>query len=191
MPFVLRQSALALALTVFALTLVALVGGLAFSCAAQADALDDTLARFTTDKFADSEKAIGELAAEAPPQGATILEALSENRLLFDPGARVVAYRTADGKVLDAKTGAAIADTASFKKVRVNNALRSAIEGALGSLTLANPDPEKRLAAAAEVFKSRDAKALPAIKAQLAKESDPRVADALKARRRGDRLGQR
>jgi urea transport system permease protein len=173
--FAFRKSALALALTMYAL-----LGGLAFPGAARADALDDTLARFTTDKFADSEKAIGELAAEAPPQGAAILEALSENRLLYDPGARVVAYRTADGKVLDAKTGGAIADTTSFKKVRVNNALRSAIEGALGSLTLANPDPEKRLAAAAEVFKSRDAKALPAIKTQLARESDPRVADALK-----------
>ncbi len=64
--------------------------------------------------------------------------------------------------------------------MRVNNALRSAIEGAMGSLTLANPDPEKRLAAAGDVFRTRDAKALPAIKAQLAKESDPRVTEALK-----------
>jgi urea transport system permease protein len=170
-----RQSALALALTVFAL-----LGGPVFSVSARADALDDTLARFLTDKFPDSETAIGELAIEAPPQGAAILEALSENRLLFDAANRVVAYRSADGKVVDAKTGAAIPDASSFKKVRVNNALRSAIGGALGSLTLANPDPEKRLAAAAEVFKSRDAKALPVIKAQLAKEGDPRVADALK-----------
>ncbi len=159
----------------------ALLGCLALSGAARADALDDTLARFLTDKFPDSEKAIGELAAEAPPQGAAILEALSENRLLFDAGNRMSSPTGhGDGKVVDAKTGAVIANPASFKKVRVNNALRSAIEGALGSLTLANPDPEKRLAAAGEVFKIRDAKALPAIKAQLAKESDPRVAEALK-----------
>ena len=49
-------------------------------------------------------------------------------------------------------------------------------------MTLADPDPEKRLAAAEEVFKSRDAKALPAIKAQLAKETDPRVATRWKRR---------
>ena len=130
MHFAVRQSALALALTVSRAS-----RGLAFSGAARADALDDTLARFTTDKFADSEKAIGELAAEAPPQGAAILEALRRrNRLLFDPGSRVVAYRSSRRKAVDAKTGAVIADDRrSFKKVRVNNALRSAIEGALGS----------------------------------------------------------
>ena len=50
----------------------------------------------------------------------------------------------------------------------------------MGSLTLANPDPEKRLAAAEDVFRTHDAKALPALQAQLAKESDPRVAAALK-----------
>ena len=64
--------------------------------------------------------------------------------------------------------------------MRVNNAIRNEIEGSVGALTLANPDPGKRLAAAGDVFKSRDAKALPALEAQLAKESDPRVADALR-----------
>ena len=43
----------------------------------------------------------------------------------------------------------------------------------MGSLTLASPDPEKRLKAAQDVFTTRDAKALPALQAQLAKESDP------------------
>jgi urea transport system permease protein len=67
--------------------------------------------------------------------------------------------------------------------VRVNNALRRAIEGAMGAVTLANPDPEKRLAAAEDVFRTRDAKALPALQTQLAKESDPRVADAFRLAR--------
>ena len=34
--------------------------------AARADALDDTLANFLADKFSQSEKAVNELAAEAP-----------------------------------------------------------------------------------------------------------------------------
>ena len=67
--------------------------------------------------------------------------------------------------------------------MRVNNALRSAIDAALGALTLANPDPAKRIAAAEAVFKSRDAKALPALEAQLAKETDPRAAAALRQAR--------
>ena len=150
--------------------------------AAHADAVDDTLAKFLADKFPQTEAAIGELAAEAPPQAAAILDALGDNRLLIDPADHLVAYRTTAGAILDAKTGQPVAgvDPAAFKKVRVNNALRRAIEGAMGSLTLANPDPEKRIAAAEDVFRTHDAKALPALQAQLAKESDARVAGALK-----------
>ena len=155
---------------------------LVFTTAARADAVDDTLAKFLDDKFPQTAAAIGELAAEAPPQAAAILEALGDNRLLIDPADHLVAYKTAAGAILNAKTGAPVegVDPAAFKKVRVNNALRSTIEGAMGSLTLANPDPEKRLAAAEDVFRTHDAKALPALQAQLAKESDPRVAAALR-----------
>ena len=170
-----RHDALALAFGV-----LALLACLLLSRAARADALDDTLAKFLDDKFPQTEKAIGELAAEAPPQAAAILDALGDNRLLFDKADRLVAYKTAAGAILDAKTGQAIANPAAFKKVRVNNAIRRAIEGSLGSLTLANPDPEKRIAAAEDVFRTRDVKALPALRAQLAKESNPRVADALR-----------
>jgi len=160
--------------------------GLALSpVAARADGLDDTLARFLKDKFPESEKAVAELAAEAPPQGAAILEALGDNRLLYDPSSHVVAYRTATGAILNAKTGEAIAagDAAAFKKVRINNAIRVAIQGAVGSLTLANPDPQKRVAAAQDVFRTRNEKALPAVEAQLAKEKDPQVIEALRLAR--------
>jgi urea transport system permease protein len=155
---------------------------LAFAGSARADAVDDTLAKFLVDKFPQTEAAVRELAAEATPTAAAILEALGDNRLLIDPADHLVAYETAAGAILNAKTGEPIAgvDPAAFKKVRVNNALRSAIEGAMGSLTLANPDPEKRLAAAEDVFRTHDAKALPALQAQLGKESDPRVLAALK-----------
>ncbi len=139
-------------------------------------------ARFLADKFPQSEKAVSELAAEAPPQGAAILDALGDNRLLIDPADHLVAYKTTAGAILNAKTGAPVegVEPDAFKKVRVNNALRNAIQGAMGSLTLASPDAEKRLKAAQDVFNTHDAKALPALQAQLAKESDPRVAAALK-----------
>ena len=168
-----------------AVAVISLVALLAFAAAAKADALDDTLARFLADKFPQSEKAVGELAAEAPPQAAAILDALGDNRLLFDAVDHLVAYRTAAGAMLNAKTGEPIPDAnvAAFKKVRVNNALRQAIQGAVGSLTLANPDPQKRMGAARDVFKTRDVKALPALEAQLQKETDARVADALKLAR--------
>jgi urea transport system permease protein len=174
-------SFLAISTRAGAFAMLALCGCMMVS-AARADALDDTLAKFLADKFSQSEKAVAELAAQAPPQAGAILDALGDNRLMIDPADHLVAYKTAAGALLNARTGQPIpaADTAAFKKVRVNNALRSAIQGSLGSLTLANPDPQKRLAAAEDVFKTRDAKALPAVRAQLAKESDPRVADALR-----------
>jgi urea transport system permease protein len=150
--------------------------------AARADALDNTLAKFLADKFSQSEKAVSELAAEAPPNAAAILDALGDDRLLIDPADNLVAYKTTAGALLNARTGKPVegVDAEAFKKVRVNNAIRSAIQGAMGSLTLANPDPAKRLKAAQDLFTTRDAKALPALKAQIAKEGDPRVAAALK-----------
>jgi urea transport system permease protein len=161
---------------------IALAVALLAPGAALADALDDTLARFLADKFSQSEKAVGELAAEAPANAAAILDALGDGRLLIDPADQLIAYKTTAGAILNAKTGKPVegVDPEAFKKVRVNNAVRSAIQGAMGSLTLANPDPTKRLKGAQDLFTTRDAKALPALKAQIAKESDPRVAAALK-----------
>src|ERR1700729_1543215 len=165
-----------------ALRAIGILAVMAFAPAARADAVDDTLAKFLDDKFPQTAAAIGELSADAPPQAAAILEALGDNRLIIDPADHVVAYKTSAGALLNARTGQPIPDSSAtaFKKVRVNNALRSAIQGAMGSLTLANPDPEKRLAAAEDVFRTHDAKALPALQAELGKESDPRVAAAMK-----------
>src|SRR5208282_881328 len=78
---------------------------LAFASSARADAVDDTLAKFLDDKFPQTATAIAELAAEAPPQAAAILEALGDNRLLIDPADHIVAYKTAAGALLNAKTG--------------------------------------------------------------------------------------
>jgi urea transport system permease protein len=161
------------------LALAVMLAFLLMSFAARADALDDTLALFVDDKFPQTEQAIGQLAAQAPPQAQAILGALDENRLMVDPASRTVVYKTADGKTLNAKTGEPFTGGGTLKKVRLNNALRGAIDAALGSLTLSSADPEKRLAAAADVFKSHDPKGLGAIEAQIAKEKDPRVLAAL------------
>src|SRR5271165_166814 len=89
-----RPDALALALSILALFACLIVSGVA-----RADALDDTLAKFLDDKFPQSEKAIGELAAEAPPQAAAILDALGDSRLLIDAADHIVAYKTATGTI--------------------------------------------------------------------------------------------
>src|SRR5260370_11621183 len=105
--------------------LLLLIASLMFAGAVKADPLDATRARFLDDKFPQTEKAIGELAAQAPPQAAAILDALGDNRLLFDAADHLVAYKTATGALVNARTGEPISDaTASpFKNARLNNAL--------------------------------------------------------------------
>jgi urea transport system permease protein len=149
---------------------------------ASADALDDTLAKFIEDKFPQTSSAVGELAISGSPIAVPILEALRDNRLLIDPVSHALLYRNGTDEVVNARTGEKISgiDATTLKKVRVNNALRSSIDAALGSLTLANPDPAKRFAAAEAVFKSRDPKALTAVQTALAKETNPRAAAALR-----------
>ncbi|HLH50203.1 MAG TPA: urea ABC transporter permease subunit UrtB, partial [Roseiarcus sp.] len=162
--------------------LVLLCVAFAARAPARADALDDTLARFAADKFAESEKAVGELAASNAATTQKILEALSDSRLYYDAGAHKIYFKDTSGQLFDAKTGEK-ASASNLKKARVNNGLRSAIEAALGALTLAAADPEKRIAAAEAVFKSRDARALGHVDAALAKETDPRAAEALRQAR--------
>ncbi len=167
-----------------ALALLALMAGLILSFAVRAASLDDTLALFLENKYPQMEKAVAQLAADAPPQASAILDALDNNRLFVDPASHAVLYKTTDGKLLDAKSAQPFAGSEDdLKKVRINNAIRAAIDAALGALTLSNPDPEKRLAAAGDVFKTHDPKALPAIEAQLTKEKDPRVLAALQLAR--------
>ncbi len=144
---------------------------------ARADQIDDILARFTADKFPETERAISELVASNHKTSAAILEALGDNRLLFDPAEKTVFIKTAQGDLLDAKTGqnASQVDASQLKKVRLNNAVRRAIEASVGSMTLLAPEPAVRLSAAEAVFKSRDAAALPALDQALAKETDATV----------------
>jgi urea transport system permease protein len=168
--------------------IVRLLAVIAFVCCAtfaRADPLDDTLAKFLEDKFPQTSAAVSELAASGSPNAAPILEALGDNRLLIDPVAHILVYRTVSGDIINARTGEKLSgvDASSFKKVRVNNPLRSAIGAAIGALTLASPDPYKRVEAADAVFKSRDSKALKAVEAALAKETDSRAAEALRQAR--------
>jgi urea transport system permease protein len=152
---------------------------------AVADPLDDGLTKLLDDAFPQTLKAVGDIAGSGAPQAAAILEAMSDNRLLIDAANKRIVIEAADGSLTDAKTGAPIKDldASSLKKVRVNNAIRTTINASVGGLSLANADPAKRLEAAQAVFKSRDAKALPALEAQIGKEKDPRVLTALEQAR--------
>ena len=145
----------------------------AFALPAFAGAFEDAVAKFANDEFSDTEEAIGTIATSGNPLAFPIISALGEDRLSADPDTRKVFITQADGKIIDAATGAAVdklPDNAA--SVRLNNRLRRTVEAALGGLTLLSPDPVKRIAAAQSVFKTHDETMLPVVDGALAKETN-------------------
>ena len=139
---------------------------------------DDILARFATDKFPDTEKAIGDLAGSGFPGAAAMLDALAASKLLFHPGSRKLYIAGPDdASALDVKTGAKDpdVDASDLKKVRLNNAVRAALQAAQGALGLMAPDPVKRRVAAEAVLKARDPAQRANVEAALAAEKDPAI----------------
>ncbi|AWB22212.1 urea ABC transporter permease subunit UrtB [Methylobacterium currus] len=142
---------------------------------------DAAYARLASDSYSDIEAGIAGLATSGDPKAGPVLRALTDNRLLYRPDDKALAIK--DGATLaDARTGAAIAPD-GLKPVRVNNRVRRAIDAALGTLNLLAPDPATRRIAADAVFKARDAAALPALDAALARETDAGVKRSLQEAR--------
>jgi urea transport system permease protein len=113
------------------------------------------------------------LALSGDAHAAETIGALKAGRLFFTPSGEVLIKR-GDDSFADAETGLA-SEGLGAKPVRVNNAIRGAIDAALGSLELFSPDKSVRLRAAEAVFKSHDPAALPALKRAMAKETDSSV----------------
>jgi urea transport system permease protein len=143
--------------------------------AARAADFSAALSGFAADSYSDTVDAIGAVAASGDPQAAPIIQALQDGRLFFSADQSVF-YKDAAGQTFDAVTGQPVATPpADLSSVRLNNRVRGAVQAALGTLTLMAPDPQARLAAAREVFRSRDAGALPALEAAIPQETDAAV----------------
>ncbi len=124
--------------------------------------------------FDDIRRGIEALATSGSPRAAPVLDALQAGRLFTRPGAGPVLKDPA-GEAFDAETGVPVADTAGLRPLRLNNAVRRAVDAAMGGLRLFDPDAAIRGDAAAAVFKSRDAAALPSLDRAIAAEKDPGV----------------
>jgi urea transport system permease protein len=119
------------------------------------------------------------LAASGSPRAVPVLGALQDGHLTVSDGGQIL-IRGADG-MTDADTGAPVADPGHVRPVRVNNAIRRALDAALGGLRLQAPDRDTRLAAAGSVYRARDVQALPMLDAALAKEQNPAVRRTMEA----------
>ena len=145
----------------------------AFAVPALAGPFEDAVAKFANDEFSDTDEAIGAVATSGNPLAFPIISALQDGRLSADPESKKVFVTGADGKIIDAATGAAVASLpAGAAAVRLNNKLRRVVEAALGGLTLLSPDLAKRIAAAQSVLKTHDETMLPVIDGALAKETN-------------------
>src|SRR6266852_9576289 len=96
----------------------------AFVLPALAGPFEDAVGKFANDDFSDTEEAVGVVATSGNPLAFPVISALQEERLMFDADTKKVYIKQADGKAIDAATGAAvdsIPDSASV--VRLNNRL--------------------------------------------------------------------
>jgi urea transport system permease protein len=153
---------------------------IAFAVPAFAATFAESVGKFATDDFSDTEEAIGEVAASGNPLAYPIIGALQDERLMFDADTKKVYIKQTDGKAIDAATGAAVdAIPDSASAVSLNNRLRRAIDTAVGGLTLMSPDLSARLSAAQSVFKSHEESLLPTVESALAKETNSSVKQAL------------
>lgn len=173
-----RIPVLVLALISLSLALVS------FTDAARADAFTDTYPGLATGGFSAKAKIVGELAATGDDRAILLLQTLEAGDLYSrkSDGAVFITKKSAGTfTLIDPATGDQVGAAASgnLEKIRVNNRLRRAIRAALGQLTLLSSDPGKRLAAAHAVFKARDAGALEALEAAIAKENNPDIREAL------------
>jgi urea transport system permease protein len=139
---------------------------------------DDAMGLLASGVFDQVRDGVKELADSGAPRAATIITALQNGALYYNPDDHVLYIKQDDGTYILAATGAAApADLTDddLKTVRVNNGIRSAMDAALGSLQLLAPDAATRMNAAQAVFHSHQPDALPALAKALAQEKDPDV----------------
>ena len=153
-----------------ALLIVCCFGLLPYSAFAQGD---DPFAGLATGSYSDIRQAIETLAASGNKQAAATIGALQRGDLFVGPDQSLFIKR--GDAYLDARTGESTNAPEGITAVRVNNAVRRAVDAAIGSLTLFAPDAATRAHAAEAVFTSHDPAALPVLTRALAAEKDAAV----------------
>jgi urea transport system permease protein len=155
---------------------------------AAAQTLEQLMLRLPEGSFSERAEVVSEIAATGDARAAAVLETLGEGELhrRKADGAMIrVTGRGSKAQGFDVLTGAELGPvpSRSTEAVKVNNSLRRAIRSALSTLTLRDPDPGRRLAAAAEAFKNPDPEGIAALDAALAAETDASVRAMMAAAR--------
>ncbi|MCB1389703.1 MAG: urea ABC transporter permease subunit UrtB [Rhodobacteraceae bacterium] len=150
--------------TLFAMLCLALL----LPAMASAQTLEDLVARLPAGNFNDRAAVVAQIAETGDPRAAAVLDALLEGELEERKAdhriVRVTGGRNSQ-TATDILTGEDLGTVArrSTESIRVNNALRRAIRTALGVLTLMDPDPARRLAAAEAALRTPSAEQVDAL----------------------------
>jgi len=146
---------------------------------ARADEFATLLATLASNSFAEKEQAVIALGRLGDERAVAVMTALKDGRLIKAPDGRILVSDPT--RLTDPITGADVAgvtaDTAD--RIRVNNRLRGAIEGALGELTLFSSDPTARLAAAQDALRHPSADQAGLLEKAIAAEKDPAIRAAM------------
>jgi len=163
------------------LAAVLLIAGICVTLApASAAGFEEDVAALGGKSFSKILKAVEDLGTSGDPRAEAVLSALQDGDLnVHEPTGKVVIAKKQGSVYLltDPVEGTGIGEATSkeLKRIRVNNRVRGAVRGALGALTLLNPDPGKRGEAADAVFKTRSEDMAPLLEQALAREADDSV----------------
>jgi len=152
---------------------------LAAALPARADEFAALVSALAADGFAEKQQAVVGLGNLGDGRAVAVLTALKDGRLIMAPDGRVLI--AAPVKPIDPVTGDEVSDLAAdgLERIRVNNRLRVAIEGALGELTLFGADPDARLAAAQDALRHPSADQVPLLERAIAAEKSPGIRAAM------------
>ena len=146
---------------------------------AAADDFAAAVGELASASFTGKEKAVAALGRLGDGRAVPVLQALGTDQLRGLPDGRVVIVSGA--RLINAVSGEAVAgvDSSSLNRIIVNNRLRGAVEAALASLTLFNPDRTTRLNAALDALKHPSADRTVPLEKALAVEQDGEIRAAM------------
>lgn len=161
-----------------ALVLIGIMG------TAAAAGFDEGLALIRENRFTSIESGVDRLTSSGDPRALAVLTALLEGRLYLRKGEeRLVTGREVGDsfQISDPLSGEDLgrAEKSEYKRLAINNKLRTQIRRALAGLSLSHPDPATRLAAVNEMLDKMDAEALALLQERVKSEADPGVRDAM------------
>ncbi len=139
-----------------------------------------SLEKLTASKIKDRVKAIDQLVEAQDERLVSVIHSLLENKLYYRKSDKVIAYVSSDnGKkyatsVLNSEKLGEVSSR-KWKKIIINNAIRTKLRNALSMIQLNNPSHEIRINAINQTLSQIDVDQIPALESRLVIEKDADV----------------